>query len=404
MNAPRTTRSLARSTPGLLLATLMIGLSAQGLAFTAFVAALPQMALDFGEGGELTAQMTMALLALGLMIGSLVSGWILERLGTRATLLIALAIYTLCGLVGALVGEPVVLLGSRFVAGLAVACLVTTCIWAIAAEYDGDRRAKVLGLNSSLSNISALAGTVLGGYLAHTVGWHFAFVQYVVFGLCALALAFAGIRQVKPQPAVSDRPRESQFTRLLPLYLLAALLFCVLFMASTQFAFVLRDNGVANSVIRSLILGTVTVVGALIAFVYGPLQQRLGVLGTFLFGILCMAVALAINGLGLSVHTAFAVIAAALMGVYAGLVIPYLYHTVTELTDEQSRSRAIGAVTAFGFFGGFLNPPVFVAMSKEFGMRSTFLIVACVMAAVAAGTAIKMMRGGNAVPERPLSH
>lgn len=398
------TQSLIRSTPGLLLATLMIGLTAQGLAFTAFVAALPQMALDFGDKGEFTAQMTMALLALGLMIGSLVSGWILELLGTRATLLIALIIYTLCGLGGVLLSDPTALLASRFAAGVAVACLVTTCIWGIAAEYDGDRRAKVLGLSSSLSNVSALAGTVLGGYLAHTVGWRFAFAQYVVFGLCALPLAFAGIRQIKPQRTAGSQSGASQFTKLLPLYLLAALLFCVLFMASTQFAFVLRDNGVANSVIRSLILGTVTVVGALMAFVYGPLQQRLGVLGTFLFGIVCMAVALAINGLGLSVDTPFAVVAAALMGVYAGLVIPYLYHTVTERTDEHVRSRAIGAVTAFGFFGGFLNPPVFIAMSNEFGLRTTFLIVACVMAVVAAGTAIKIMRGGNVVPEHPLSH
>lgn len=401
MNAPRTTPSLIRSTPGLLLATLMIGLTAQGLAFTAFVAALPQMAQDFGAGGEFTAQMTMALLALGLMIGSLVSGWILEQLGTRTTLLLALAIYTLCGLAGVALSNPTALLASRFAAGVAVACLVTTCIWGIAAEYEGDRRAKVLGLQSSLSNVSALAGTVLGGYLAHTVGWRFAFAQYVVFGLCALPLAFAGIRQIKPRrtagPQQGKQSGTSRFTELLPLYLLAALLFCVLFMASTQFAFVLRDNGVANSLIRSLILGTVTVVGALMAFVYGPLQQRLGVLGTFMFGILCMAVALAINGLGLSVDTPFAVVAAALMGVYAGLVIPYLYHTVTERTDEHARSRAIGAVTAFGFFGGFLNPPVFIALSNEFGLRSTFLIVACVMTAVAGGTAIKMLRGGSTV-------
>jgi MFS family permease len=226
----------------------------------------------------------------------------------------------------------------------------------------------------------------------------------VVFGLGALLLAFVGIRQTKPQPVASGAPRQSQFTKLLPLYLLAALLFCILFMASTQFSFALRDNGVGNPLVRSLILGTVTVVGALMAFAYGPLQQRLGVLGTFLFGILCMAVALAINGFGLGIDTPFAVIAAALMGVYAGLVIPYLYHTVTEHTDEGARSRAIGAVTAFGFFGGFLNPPVFVALSKELGLRTTFLVAAAILIVVAIGTALKMTRAGNPVPDRSISH
>ena len=90
--AAQATASIGRGHPRALFATLMFGHMSQGLAFTAFLAALPQMAHDLGEHGEVIAQMTMALAALGLLIGSLASGWILEKGGTRVTLLASLAV------------------------------------------------------------------------------------------------------------------------------------------------------------------------------------------------------------------------------------------------------------------------------------------------------------------------
>ena len=82
-----TFRSIAKGHPALLFATLMLGMMAQTLAFTVLASALPQMARDLGQHGELMAQMSMALASLGLMFGSLLSGWILEKAGTRATML-----------------------------------------------------------------------------------------------------------------------------------------------------------------------------------------------------------------------------------------------------------------------------------------------------------------------------
>lgn len=86
------------------------------------------------------------------------------------------------------------------------------------------------------------------------------------------------------------------------------------------------------------------------------------------------------------------------MGVYAGLVLPYLYHSVTERTDLHVRSRAIGLLTAFGFLGGFLNPPVFVALSKQIGLRNAFLVTSAVMAVATAMTLVRPGRRAGALP------
>lgn len=387
-----TPSAITKGGPRLLFATLMLGMMAQGLAFTAFVSALPQMAQELGSRGVFFAQMTMALAALGLMFGALASGWVLEKFGTRVTLLTSVLVFGLIGAGGLVVSNPPLLLTTRFAAGFAVACMVTTCVWGIAATFGGDQRAKALGMSSSLANVCALTGTILGGYLARVGGWHLPFAQYLVFGVGAFALAFVGIGQAKPEPDSVTRASQPYFKRLLPFYLLAALLFAILFMASTQYAFLLQQEGIADPATRSLILATVTMTGALMAFIYGPLQKLLSAQGTFLFGLACMVLALAAIGWGLTAQLAFAVGCAILMGVYAGLVLPYLYHSVTEKTDNLARSRAIGLLTACGFLGGFLNPPVFLALANAIGLRNVFSVVSTGMLILAIATAVNLAR------------
>ena len=67
--------------------------------------------------------------------------------------------------------DPAVLLASRFVLGFASACAATTCVWGIAAEYEGTRRARALGISAAVANCAALGSTLLGGLLAERGGW-----------------------------------------------------------------------------------------------------------------------------------------------------------------------------------------------------------------------------------------
>lgn len=382
-------RSIAKDHPRLLFGTLMLGQMSQSLVFTAFVAALPQMAQDLGSRGPFLAQMTMALASLGLMTGCIVSGWILEKGGTRVTLLCSIAIFAVSGAGGLVPREPALLLGSRFILGFASACMATTCLWGIAAEYSGDRRAKTLGISAAIANCTALGTTVIGGYLAHR-GWPLTFLQYPVFGALGFALAFPSLRQARPERQLAGVQNRPYLLRLLPFYLLVALMFAVMFMSSIQFAFMLEEVGVRDPADRSLVMGSITVFAALTSFGYGALQRRLGVLGAFALGSGCMAFALATVGWGQ--QPAYSVLGAIFMGIYVGILGPFIYHVVTGNTDSFSRSRAIGLLGAFGYLGGFLNPVVFSPMSEAIGLRNVYFVMACVMAALCLGAAVRAAR------------
>ncbi|HZV11549.1 MAG TPA: hypothetical protein VFF94_17420, partial [Novosphingobium sp.] len=79
---------------------MMLGLIPQGLAEAAITASLPDMAHDLGRHGELAAQMMLGMSALGLVMGALASGRILEWAGTRRAFLGALLAFALGGGVG----------------------------------------------------------------------------------------------------------------------------------------------------------------------------------------------------------------------------------------------------------------------------------------------------------------
>jgi MFS family permease len=349
------------------------------------------MGQDLGARGPLIAQMTMAMASLGLMSGCIVSGWILERSGTRTTLLVSLVVFGCMGAMGLIVRDPALLLASRFVLGFASACMGTTCLWGIAAEYAGDHRAKVLGISAAASNAFALGTTILGGYIAQG-GWALDFWQYPVFGAVGLVIAYAGVRQVRPEPtdATATSADRGPLKRLLPFYVLVTVMFIAMFMSSIQFAFIMQQDGIANSGRRSLYLAIVTVTAACLSFRYGALQRHLGIAGSFAFGAGCMALGMLIAGW--ANHPAYLIAAALFMGLYIGVLGPWIYQVVSEQTDPSSRGRAIGLLGAFGYLGGSLNPIALAPLADVIGLRKVYLCAAALMLTLCIGGLSRALR------------
>ena len=375
-------------------ATLMLGHLSQGLTFTAFAPALPQLARDFGGGsqGELIAELTLMISALGMMLGALASGWIVERIGARWVLLGALLAYGVLGSGGLYLRSPTLLLASRFGVGFVCACMVTTCISLIATDYAGQARARVLGISGAMASLIALVATLLGGVLAQYGGWRLAFVQYPVFALAGLLIVMGAPRLEMPVRTGTTWAGGSFMLRLWPLYAVTVILAGVMFMGSTQFPFMLEQDGIRDPSMRSIIMSAVTLTAVLVSLMYGPLQRRVGQLGALASGALSMSLALLLVDLTSAPQLAAA--AAVLMGVFVGIMIPFLHHYVTEHSLAPERSRAIGVLNACNFLGGFLNPLVFAPLAHSWGLRSVFLIAGVVMLAIAGG-ALGVLRSGR---------
>ena len=86
----------------LLVAVLLSAAPCMALMFVLVAPVLSSLAAHFGHGttGALIAQMIMTLPGIGVILGGPITGWLVERAGTRRTLFASLIAYTLAGLGG----------------------------------------------------------------------------------------------------------------------------------------------------------------------------------------------------------------------------------------------------------------------------------------------------------------
>jgi MFS family permease len=393
-NSPKSLLASSPPNPGqrhLLVPSLMLGHLSLGFTFTAFASALPQIALTFGgrTGGELVAQMTVTFASLGVMIGAFFSGWILQYVGSRATMIVSLLCYGIMGSCGLWLTDSSLLLASRFLVGFSCACMITVCVSGIADQFEGHARTQLLGISGAAASFGALTAILIGGALAHSFGWRMAFVQYPVFAGIGLLIAFAGMPPAKPSATMKEPGLSGFLVRILPLYLLATVLSVMMFMGTTQFAFLLHADGVRDPTFKSLIMGSINLIAALTSAIYGYLEHRMRARGVFIMALCSMAVSLFL--IGGSSSPMLAACGAAFMGLYVGVIIPYLHHMVTVATNPLTRPRAIGLLNTFNFLGAFLNPLLLAPVGKAIGLRGEFsaggaFMILLVIATVAMAT------------------
>jgi MFS family permease len=367
---------------------LMLGNLAQGTIYTAFPAALPQIAKDYGGGaqGQFIAEQVLMIAALGMMTGAFSSGWILERVRSRTVMFVGMATFSLFGAGGMFLHQPWSLLASRYITGFACACMVTTCIALIAHRYSGHDRARVLGIVAAMAGITALIFTLSGGWLDKIGGWRLTFVLYPAFGSIGLVVLLLAGRNMAPSDGAQAKrtmttSNGAVFRRLWLFYAVTVLIVDIMFMASAQLSFMLSSDGIHDPFVRAVIMSMVPLLIVCTSFAYGPLQRRLGSMGALVLGLLAMCIALLTADFTSS--AASATVAAMLMGVFVGTTFPFLHHHVTDHSTVHERGHAVGLLNAFIFLGAFLNPLVFVPLAEKVGLHNSFLAAAMVMFAAA---------------------
>ena len=111
------------------------------------------------------------------MIGAIpIVGAAMERFGTRSLIAATAAMYVL-GLVGAAVAPTMlVLVAARFVQGAASGSAYALSLGTVAKTLPPSIRPRVLALLATSWLLPALLGPAVGGFLAGSVGWRWAFV------------------------------------------------------------------------------------------------------------------------------------------------------------------------------------------------------------------------------------
>jgi EmrB/QacA subfamily drug resistance transporter len=156
---------------------------------TVVAIALPHLGSDLGLGREATTWVVSAYtLAFGGLL--LVGGRLADIVGSRPIVLSGLLVFTAASLLAGSAGSAEVLLASRAAQGLGAAMLSPAALSAVVQLFEGEERAKALGVWSALGGGGAAIGVLLGGVLTAGPGWPWVFYVNVPIGLLVvIALA-----------------------------------------------------------------------------------------------------------------------------------------------------------------------------------------------------------------------
>jgi len=169
-----------------LLVALMAGLLLSELDQSMVAAALPTMVDELDGVGDLMWVNTAYLLAATGVLP--LYGALGDRWGRRPVILTALGLIMVGSLVGALASTMAVLILARVIQGLGAGGMLVLVQAAVADVIPVRERAPVMSLIGAVFGVAAIAGPLLGGWLAEGPGWRWTFwINLPVGGLALVA-------------------------------------------------------------------------------------------------------------------------------------------------------------------------------------------------------------------------
>jgi MFS family permease len=349
--------------------------------------------------GATDAELGLALLfaAAGTVPGTLLAGRLWRRFGWW--LLPVAAIGSGVALVGPIVASTPLMLGVALLFTGATSGMLDVAMNAAVSDTEASRNARLMYGAHALFSLGGLASFPTG--IARQVGAQPAQVLavvalvYLLVGLGAIRAARQATRArvVDATSGTSGGKRGVLFKAIAALAVLCALSFLIEDAASNWSALHLEQTLLSGPALGGAAPGMF----ALAMFIGRSVGQRLG--SRYSDGALLSAgAALAAIGLALVAAAPTPIIALAAIAVAGSgiaLVAPALYARAGRMSGSRNRAAAIARLTAFGYTGFLLGPPLMGGLAQAVGLRGAFSVIAVLAALLTVGGLLALRLGSG---------
>lgn len=346
--------------------------------------AVPTLAKSFGVSFGLASAVITSFL-LGNLVGTLPSGWLIDRFGRRSVLISGPLLTAAIAMLIVVVKSFTLLVVLRFFDGVAAQMWLMARLAAISHGAAPNQRGRQISWMFSMNSTGKLAGPMVGGFLAAQWGVRAPFVAYGVLALIALVPAWkfarepAGITQSRQrQPKVSISLRDVIVPRL-PYFGVA--LFAGLTRGPVQadllhlyaaFAYHLGPSQIGYLATGAALLSLP------IGFLSGWMMDRFGRKRTMVPGFSGVCVAMTLLAVAAWIHLPLGwYIALFLFGVATQSLTGGSIQTVgADVAPPHARGRFLGIWRFTGQGGATLSPILFAVLASGTGYGSSFVVTA----------------------------
>ena len=152
---------------------------------TVYIPSLVELGQDFGVGMAL-ANLTISLFVGILALSGFIVGPLADRYGRRRLLLPGLCLFVLGSLLCLFAPGYLAFLGGRVLQAFGVSISLAVAAAVIADVYPPQERAAALSLYQFMAYLGPVLGPVVGGLIAHSLSWQWAFALLAGLGLLVL--------------------------------------------------------------------------------------------------------------------------------------------------------------------------------------------------------------------------
>ncbi len=357
---------------------LMLGSSLTIMGAVMVAPILPKLGAEFGPQephADLLVPLAITGPALAIALCAPLAGWLADRLGRKALLVIATFLYAVLGALPALLDNLQAIVGVRLLFGCTEAAVMTCCATLIADYWYGEDRLRYINRQVVTIGLVGSLFFVVGGALGEH-SWRLPFLLYLMPLLLVPLMMKVLWEPATSRPTV-EAPEQGRVA-VLPLvlgYLLILGGMVLSFIVPIQTPILLVSLGVTSSTMIGVSagLGLLATLGGSLA--WPVLRRRLGIAG-------CNALLLVLLGFGLWLlirsQTYNAVLLAVLIhGLGAGILVPNTMAPVMNALSARTRGRGLGGFTACLYFGQFFSPLVVAVLSTWAGdLRHSILWLA----------------------------
>ncbi len=389
-NTPTATQPVANRTAGFWQAVLLLAGSCMPVLGSVLITPiLPQLSQVFGgePGSAVLVPMIVAIPALIIAIFAPFAGQIVDRLGRKNLLLVAMFAYALVGTAPAWLEDLQLILFSRVLVGVCEAAIMTVCTTLIVDYFHEEkRRIKYLGLQTVVTTLAATVFIVLGGALG-VAGWHTPFWVYAISIVIAVPMIFL-LWEPSREDATDSHVATGEKVRV-PWRLISIPLIVTLFGGFTFYVIIIEASYlVVGTGVAATDTGTIGLVAALAslataagAFTFAriaKLQPRVQL--PLAFGLQSVGMLVIWLGGGLPSVIVGAIIASA----GSGLLLPTLVTWTLSKISFEERGRSTGWWQSAFFFGQFLTPILMGVLAAMVGGLTVAVGLVGIAAAVVA--------------------